>query len=99
MGLEGVELGVVSEGNSLRFKTSTPVFWLDVVEEGVTGANILADEQIEALGSAAAGRVTSIVDDLVGTLPIPSFGGATLAGSTFEPSAGYVLLGSSIDVE
>ena len=93
-----IELGLESGANGeLRLVTSTPSVWVDVIDQGIEGANILADEQIEALASAATGRVAAILDDLVGALPIPVFGGVSIVDITLETATGYLLLGGTLE--
>jgi hypothetical protein len=92
------DVGVKLEDSQLKLSTTAPRLYLDVLSEGVTGANIFDNEQIEVLGSFVVTRVVSLTDDALGTIPIPTFASAILNMPTVEAKSGYMLLGGSLQV-
>jgi hypothetical protein len=91
-----IELGVAVEEGEMRLSTTAPTLWVDLLDEGVEGANVLNHDVVEVLVSQAAENLTAVVDDMLGALPIPALGGTTMTPGSFAAQRGYVLLGGSL---
>jgi hypothetical protein len=69
---------------------------VDVLEEGVTGPNILSDEDVELLASFVTARLTTMIGGVVHEVPIPSFDSAAIVNVGTQPADGYVMLGGNV---
>jgi hypothetical protein len=86
-----IGLAVVPTGDTgLRLAVGEPRITVDILDEGVDGANSLDHEQFEALVSFAATRATHIVEGPVGTIPLPAIGGVMLADVEVAATAGFI---------
>lgn len=81
---------------AVRLQTGSPLAWIDVLDEGVTGPNILSDEEVELLGSFVAARLSTMIGGIVNELPIPSFDSAAIVNVGTQPANGYVMLGGNV---
>jgi hypothetical protein len=96
------EIGLVlyvDPTNNIRLAVNTPTSYLDVVNDGtVVGPNPLNDASLEALGGYVIGHASTLVDGVVGAIPVPQFQSATIQNLTTSaaPTGGYVELGGNI---
>lgn len=91
-----LELSPGISGGRLVMKTAAPELWVDVLSDGVSGGNPLNYDQVEILASAAIKNMAGLVDNFLGEIPIPVFGGASVGETRFEPANGYVVIGGSL---
>jgi hypothetical protein len=79
-------------GNKLSLTATDPVVWLDVLSDGVSGANPLDTSVVRQLGSFAAQNLVGFVTGLIGKLPIPSVDGVAIANAQVTTGGGGYLL-------
>ena len=91
-----LQLQVTVENGAIKLVTMAPELWVDLVDDGVSGANPLAYADVEKLASIGSARIASVIDDMLSGLPLPVFAGTTIGSSTFEPAAGYVVVGGEL---
>lgn len=82
---------------AVRLQTGSPLAWVDVLEDGVTGPNILSDEEVELIASFVTARMTTLIGGIVNELPIPSFDSAAIVNVGTQPADGYVMLGGNVE--
>jgi hypothetical protein len=88
-----LSIGVERGGDgALRLVSSAPKVFVDILREGVDGANPLASSQFEALTSFALGRLTQVATGLVGSVPLPTAAGATITGVSVSGRGGYLII-------
>jgi hypothetical protein len=86
-----IALSVVPTGETgLALEVADPVIDIDVLDEGVDGANALDREDFESLVSFAATRATHAVSGMVGVIPLPAVGGVMLSDVDVAAASGYV---------
>ena len=94
------EIGIDVETDvtgAVRLKTSSPLAWVDVLEEEVTGPNPLSDAEVEMLSSFVVARLTTMIGGIVGEVPVPSFSSARITNLGTQPTTGYLMLGGNIE--
>ncbi len=92
-----LQLHVAIMEGRLALQTSAPELWVDLVDDGVSGTNPLSHPEVEALASIGIARMASILDGILAGLPIPTFAGTSFGDTTFEPSAGYMVIGGVLE--
>ncbi len=92
-----VELKVV-EGmdGQLRFDVGTPTTYVDVLDEGVEGANALSNSEFEAIVSFALSRIVSVGSGSLGAIPLPSFGGVSVGNFSVDDQHGYLIVAGDV---
>jgi Glucodextranase, domain B len=97
--VNGVIALAVEQGGdgALRLTTGTPQVFVDIVRDGVDGANPLASSQFEALTSFALARLGNVAASLVGAIPLPSGGGASLRGVQLSGATGYLIVDGRVE--
>jgi glucodextranase-like protein len=79
-----------------RLDVGTPTTYVDVLDDGVDGANVLSNAQFEAITSFALGRVIAVGSGAVGAIPLPAFGGVAVTGLGIEAQAGYLVVAGAV---
>lgn len=77
---------------ALRLVAAAPRAFVDLVQDGVAGANPLARSQLETLSAFALERLSHVASGLVGALPLPSGPGPQLVDAQLTGRAGYLVL-------
>lgn len=85
----------VREDNTLSFETGKADLTITVLDYGTLN---LSEGQLEALTVVAMEQIASRLDQLLLTLPIPTFGTARVASPAFEPGDGYMVLGAKLEL-
>lgn len=82
---------VVTESGAVRLAVSDPEVRADL--DAASGANSLAEPEIELLGSFAGGRAVGAVGSLIGEVPIPSLLGLSVTDLAVDigGEAGYLV--------
>jgi hypothetical protein len=91
-----LELSVASSGGGVRLVVGQPDVAVDVVSDGVTGANLLDDDDLETVAGFAAGRAIGVVSALLGELPLPSAHGVSVGNVAVGATDGYVTFGGDV---
>ncbi len=81
---------------TLKFDVGTPTTYVDVLDEGVEGANQLSNAQFEAIASFAIARIISVGSASLGSIPLPSIGGVGLTDVAINPQTGYLVVNGDI---
>lgn len=79
-----------------RVQTGVPRVLAQTVEQSVGEA--MDPAQLAAFADSAIVGVATMADDLLTTIPLPGLPGAALTAPTFEPRAGYLMLGGQLAV-
>jgi len=85
--------------NKLGLGVARPEVYLEVLSEGVTGANPLDHDSVERLASFAATAALGLATSYVAAVPLPSVDGIQIANaeiSTGVASGGYVLVAAEL---
>jgi len=80
----------------LKLDVGDPTTYVDVLDQGVSGANELSNAQFEALATFALARVIAVGSGTLGAIPLPSVGGVALQNLSVAPQAGYLVVDGSI---
>jgi hypothetical protein len=86
--------------NRVTLTAAEPVVWLDVLADGVSGANPFNEESVRQLGSFAARNLIDFVVQLAGEVPIPAVEGMTIvdaSATTGEERGGYVVVTGNVE--
>jgi hypothetical protein len=75
-----------------RLDIGPPTTYVDVLDEGVAGANVLSNAQFEVITSFALGRVIAVGSGSLGAIPLPSFGGVAVRDLAIAEQTGYVVV-------
>jgi hypothetical protein len=81
---------------ALKLDVGDPTTYVDVLDQGVSGANELSNAQFEALATFALARVIAVGSGTLGAIPLPSVGGVAVQNVSVAPAAGYLVLDGSI---
>lgn len=88
-----VDVRVVADPSGLpRLDVGTPTTYVDVLDDHVTGANVLSNAQFEAVASFALARVIAIGSGAIGAIPLPSVGGVALGDLAIAEQTGYLVV-------
>ena len=92
-----VDLQVVNaQTGGIRFDVGTPTTYVDVLDEGVEGANQLSNSEFEAIASFALSRVIAVGSGSVGAIPLPSVGGVSVQNLTIGEQTGYLVVDGEV---
>jgi hypothetical protein len=80
----------------LRFDVGQPTVYVDVLDEGVDGANQLSNAQFEAITSFALARVISVGSAAIGTIPLPAVGGVAVQQLSINSQTGYLVVAGEV---
>lgn len=92
-----VDIKVVADaGGRPRLDVGTPTTYVDVLDEHVTGANVLSNDQFEVIASFALSRVIAIGSGAIGAIPLPSLGGVAVTDLTIAEQTGYLVVHGNV---
>lgn len=92
-----VDLQVVNAPTGgIRFDVGMPTTYVDVLDEGVEGANQLSNSEFEAIASFALSRVIAVGSGSVGAIPLPSVGGVSVQNLTIGEQTGYLVVDGEV---
>jgi hypothetical protein len=92
-----VDLQVVNAPTGgIRFDVGTPTTYVDVIDEGVDGANQLSNAEFEAIASFALSRVIAVGSGSVGAIPLPAVGGVSVQNLTIAEQTGYLVVDGEV---
>jgi hypothetical protein len=86
----------VSAAGVLQLNVGEPTTYVDVLDQGVSGANELSNSQFEALTSFALARVIAVASGSLGAVPLPSIGGVSVQNLSIAPQTGYLVVDGSV---
>lgn len=87
-----VAVGQGGDG-ALRLATEAPRVFVDILDEGVVGANPLSSSQLEVLVSFALERLTGVATGVLGAVPLPTSGaGVQLRNVATRGEGGYLMI-------
>jgi len=87
---------VTAPTGGLRFDVGTPTTYVDVLDEGVEGANQLSNAEFEAITSFALARVIAVGSGSVGAIPLPAVGGVSVQNLTIGEQTGYLVVDGEV---
>jgi hypothetical protein len=90
-----VKIDTEADG-SLQLDVGTPTTYVDVLDQGVSGANQLSNAQFEAIATFALARVIAVGSGSLGAIALPSVGGVAVQNLTIAPQAGYLVVDGSV---
>jgi hypothetical protein len=79
-----------------RLDVGTPTTYVDVLDDHVTGANVLSNAQFEAIASFALSRVIAIGSGAIGAVPLPAFGGVAVHDLAIAEHTGYLVVDGAV---
>ncbi|HEY4059734.1 MAG TPA: hypothetical protein VGM39_24135, partial [Kofleriaceae bacterium] len=88
---------VAGDNGALHLDVGTPEVFVDVMDEGVEGANQLSNSQFEAVASFGLSRVVAFGSGALGAVPLPAFGGVSVSDVAVSPADGYLIVGGDIN--
>ena len=91
-----VKVEADSTTGGLKLDVGDPTTYVDVLDQGVSGANELSNAQFEALATFALARVIAVGSGTLGAIPLPSVGGVSLQNLSVAPAAGYLVVNGSV---
>ena len=80
-----------------RLDVGTPTTYVDVLDDNVTGANVLSNAQFEVIASFALSRVIAVGSGAVGAVPLPSFGGVAVHDLAIAEQTGYLVIDGAVE--
>lgn len=93
-----VELKVTTGADgALRLDVGKPTIFVDILDEGVEGANQLSNAQFEAVTSFALSRIVAFGSSALGAVPLPAFGGVSVRNVSIDEEEGYLVVGGEIE--
>jgi len=81
---------------SISLNVGDPTTYVDVLDQGVSGANELSNSQFEALTSFALARVIAIGSGELGAIPMPAIGGVSVQNVSIAPQTGYLVVDGTV---
>jgi hypothetical protein len=94
------EVGLVVNADpvtgALRIDVGQPTTYVDVLDQGVMGANQLSNSEFEAIASFALGRVIAVASGTLGAVPLPTIGGVSLHNVTAATQTGYLVVNGEL---
>jgi hypothetical protein len=92
-----VQLKVVKDSaGDLRFDVGTPTAYVDILDDGIEGANQLSNSEFETIVSFALSRIVAVGAGTVGAIPLPSFGGVAVTNLAIGPQHGYLIVDGEV---
>ena len=92
-----VDVRVVADASGLpRLDVGTPTTYVDVLDDHVTGANVLSNAQFEVIASFALSRVIAIGSGAIGAIPLPSAGGVAVTDLAIAEQTGYLVVNGNV---
>jgi hypothetical protein len=90
-----IKVDQASDG-SMRFDVGQPTTYVDVLDQGVEGANQLSNAQFEALTSFALSRIIAVGSGSLGAIPLPSVGGVSVTNLSVAEQTGYLVVAGEV---
>jgi hypothetical protein len=90
-----LKVGAGPDGK-LRFDIGTPTTYVDIIDEGIEGANQLSNAQFEAITSFALSRIVAVGAGSVGAIPLPAVGGVGVTNLGVDSQHGYLIVDGEI---
>jgi hypothetical protein len=89
-----VDVKVTSDPTTgaMRLDVGNPTTYVDILDDGVMGANQLSSSQFEALVSFALSRVIAVGSGSVGAIPLPAVGGVMMTDLAIGEQTGYLVV-------
>jgi hypothetical protein len=88
-----VDIKVVTDASGRpRLDVGTPTTYVDVLDDHVSGANVLSNAQFEVIASFALARVIAIGSGAIGAIPLPSLGGVAVTDLAIAEKTGYLVV-------
>ncbi|HEY1554520.1 MAG TPA: hypothetical protein VGF94_06765 [Kofleriaceae bacterium] len=84
---------------ALHLDVGTPTTYVDVLSQGVAGANQLSSSQFEEIVSFAASRVIAVGAGEIGAVPLPTFAGVGVTNLTIDEQTGYLVVDGAVQVQ
>ncbi len=81
---------------ALRLDVGDPTAYVDILDDGVVGANSLSNAEFEAITSFALARVVAVGSGALGAIPLPSAGGVAVAGVSVSEQVGYLVVAGEV---
>ena len=81
---------------SMRLDVGTPTTYVDILDDGVQGANELSNAQFEAITSFALSRIVAYGSGALGAVPMPSVGGVSVGNLSIGEQTGYLVVNGEI---
>lgn len=92
-----VDVKVVADASGLpRLDVGTPTTYVDILDEHVTGANVLSNAQFEVITSFALSRVIAVGSGAIGAIPLPSLGGVAVTDLGITEQTGYLVVNGNV---
>jgi hypothetical protein len=92
-----VDVKVVADASGRpRLDVGTPTTYVDVLDDHVTGANVLSSAQFEVIASFALSRVIAIGSGAIGAIPLPSLGGVAVTDLSITEQTGYLVVNGNV---
>jgi hypothetical protein len=79
-----------------RLDVGQPTVYVDILDEGVTGANQLSTSQFETIASFALSRIIAVGSGSLGAIPLPSVDGISLTNLGIAEQTGYVVVDGEV---
>jgi hypothetical protein len=80
----------------VRLDVGTPTTYVDVLDQGVMGANELSNAQFDAITSFALSRIVAYGSGAVGAIPMPSVGGVSVKDVSIAEQVGYLVVDGDV---
>jgi hypothetical protein len=90
-----VKVTTGSDG-AARLDVGEPTVYVDILGEGVTGANQLSSSQFETIASFALSRIIAVGAGSLGAIPLPSVDGISLTNLEIAEQTGYVVVDGEV---
>ncbi len=81
---------------TLHFDVGDPTTYVDVLDDGVEGANELSNSNFEAIASFALSRIVAVGSGTLGAIPVPSVGGVTVHDLSIQAQTGYLVVAGQV---
>jgi len=81
---------------ALRLDVGSPTTYVDILDDGVDGANALSNAQFEAITSFALSRVIAVGSGAIGAIPLPAVGGVAVHDVSVTEQAGYLVVDGTV---
>jgi hypothetical protein len=92
-----IDLAIATtEVGTLRLDVGTPTIYVDILDEGVEGANPLSSSEFEQILSFALSRAVAAGSGAVGAIPMPGAGGVSVQNVSVNQQTGYLVVNGDI---
>ena len=91
-----VKVNAAATTGAMRLDVGNPTVYVDILDEGVMGANVLSSSQFEALTSFALSRVVAVGSGSVGAIPLPAVGGVKMTDLAIGEQHGYLVVQGNV---